>query len=133
MCFTFAIINSAKANRSKLVVLFSIFPTLRLVDYEWDIQCFHNGECCSGACHNSFCKTEIKLGTPESELTRPSVANGPYVQVNNLDDLITRFGGGSDSTGSASLRQHQSLLIGARSTAGKQCAVVGEGVSSLVV
>ncbi|XP_055621121.1 uncharacterized protein LOC129765186 isoform X1 [Toxorhynchites rutilus septentrionalis] len=93
------------------------------------LYCFHNGECCSGACHNSFCKTEIKLGTPESELTRPSIAGGPYVQVNNLDELITRFGGGSDSSPSASLRQHQAALIGARSTAGKQCAVVGEGCS----
>lgn len=93
--------------------------------------CFHSQECCSGACYKSFCATQINLGVPESELTRPSVANGPFVQVNSLDELITRFGGGApaasrDSSASASLKRAN---IGARSGAEKHCAVVGEGCS----
>lgn len=94
--------------------------------------CFHSQECCSGACFNSFCATQINLGVPESELTRPSVANGPFVQVNSLDELITRFGGGGtpaasrDSTASASVKRAN---IGARSGAEKHCAAVGEGCS----
>lgn len=95
--------------------------------------CFYGQECCSGACFRSFCATQITLGIPESFLTRPSVVNGPYVPVNNLDDLITRFGGGSDanaavqdSSASASLKRAN---IGGRSEAQKQCAVVGEGCS----
>ncbi|XP_065073287.1 uncharacterized protein LOC135697471 isoform X1 [Ochlerotatus camptorhynchus] len=93
--------------------------------------CFHSKECCSGACFKSFCATQINLGVPESELTRPSAANGPFVQVNSLDELITRFGGGApapsrDSSASASLKRAN---IGARSGAEKHCAVVGEGCS----
>lgn len=95
--------------------------------------CFYGQECCSGACFRSFCATQITLGIPESFLTRPSAVNGPYVPVNNLDDLITRFGGGSDanaavqdSSASASLKRAN---IGGRSEAQKQCAVVGEGCS----
>ena len=34
----------------------------------------------------------------ESELTRPSVINGPYIQVQNLDDLITRYSGQISTT-----------------------------------
>nr|XP_019545606.2 uncharacterized protein LOC109416092 isoform X2 [Aedes albopictus] len=96
--------------------------------------CFYGQECCSGACFRSFCATQITLGIPESFLTRPSVVNGPYVPVNNLDDLITRFGGGSDanaavqdSSASASLKRAN--IGGGRNEAQKQCAVVGEGCS----
>ncbi|XP_019545606.3 uncharacterized protein LOC109416092 isoform X2 [Aedes albopictus] len=95
--------------------------------------CFYGQECCSGACFRSFCATQITLGIPESFLTRPSAVNGPYVPVNSLDELITRFGGGSDanaavkdSSASASLKRAN---IGGRSEAQKQCAVVGEGCS----
>lgn len=94
--------------------------------------CFYGQECCSGACFRSFCATQIHLGIPESALTRPSAVNGPFVQVNSLDELITRFGGGSDanhardSSASASLKRAN---IGARSGVEKQCAVVGEGCS----
>lgn len=95
--------------------------------------CFYGQECCSGACFRSFCATQINLGVPESALTRPSAVNGPFVQVNSLDELITRFGGGSDanaavrdSSASASLKRAN---IGSRSEAQKQCAVVGEGCS----
>ncbi|XP_053680987.1 uncharacterized protein LOC128731861 isoform X3 [Anopheles nili] len=56
------------------------------------LYCFHNHECCSGACFKSICSTEIRIGVPESELTRPSAVNGPYIPVNDLDDLISRFG-----------------------------------------
>uniref|UniRef100_T1DEN7 Putative secreted protein n=1 Tax=Psorophora albipes TaxID=869069 RepID=T1DEN7_9DIPT len=98
--------------------------------------CFHSGECCSRACYKSICSTRISLGIPESELTRPSVANGPYVQVNSLDELITRFGGGggsaaagSDSSASATSKQQKQQQVGNRSGTGKQCAVVGEGCS----
>lgn len=95
------------------------------------LYCFHNAECCSGACFKSFCSTQVNLGVPESELTRPSISNGPYVQVNSLDELITRFGGGGsqatgrDSSGSASAN----VLVGNRNGTGKKCAVVGEGCS----
>lgn len=95
------------------------------------LYCFHSGECCSGACFKSRCATEIKLGIPESDLTRPSPANGPYVQVNSLDELITRFGGGgpaSDSSASASSRRGN-LLVAGRADTEKHCAVVGEGCS----
>lgn len=90
--------------------------------------CFHSRECCSGACFNSFCATQINLGVPELELTRPSISNGPYVHVNNLDDLIANFGGGTpvDSSPSASLKRAN---IGGHSAADKHCAVVGEGCS----
>lgn len=97
------------------------------------LYCFHSGECCSGACYKSYCATEVKLGVPESELTRPSPANGPYVQVNSLDELITRFGGGggqpADSSASASSKQRSNLLVGGRAGSDKNCAVVGEGCS----
>uniref|UniRef100_A0A1Q3EUQ9 Putative conserved secreted protein n=1 Tax=Culex tarsalis TaxID=7177 RepID=A0A1Q3EUQ9_CULTA len=95
------------------------------------LYCFHSGECCSGACYKSYCATEIKLGVPESELTRPSVANGPYVQVNSLDELITRFGGGgqqADSSVSASSKRGN-LVVAGRADSEKHCAVVGEGCS----
>lgn len=95
------------------------------------LYCFHSGECCSRACFKSQCATEIKLGVPESDLTRPSPANGPYVQVNSLDELITRFGGGgqaSDSSASASSRRGN-LLVAGRADTEKHCAVVGEGCS----
>uniref|UniRef100_A0A1S4J244 Uncharacterized protein n=1 Tax=Culex quinquefasciatus TaxID=7176 RepID=A0A1S4J244_CULQU len=94
------------------------------------LYCFHSGECCSGACFKSYCATEIKLGVPESDLTRPSPANGPYVQVNSLDDLITRFGGGgqqADSSVSASSKLGN--LVTGRADIEKNCAVVGEGCS----
>uniref|UniRef100_A0A2M4BQE9 Putative secreted protein n=2 Tax=Anopheles marajoara TaxID=58244 RepID=A0A2M4BQE9_9DIPT len=55
--------------------------------------CLNNNQCCSKACFKSVCSTEIRLGVPETVLTQPSVANGPYVPVRDLDDLITRFGG----------------------------------------
>lgn len=95
------------------------------------LYCFHSGECCSGACYKSYCATEIKLGVPESDLTRPSPANGPYVQVNSLDELITRFGGGGqqpDSSSSASSKRGN-LLVAGRADTEKHCAVVGEGCS----
>lgn len=100
--------------------------------------CFYGQECCSGACFKSFCATQINLGISESALTRPSIANGPYVQVNSLDELITRFGGGGgagsstggsparDSSPSASLKRAN---IGTLSNAEKNCAIVGEGCS----
>lgn len=100
--------------------------------------CFYGQECCSGACFKSFCATQINLGIPESALTRSSIANGPYVQVNSLDELITRFGGGGaagsstggsparDSSPSASLKRAN---IGTLSNAEKNCAIVGEGCS----
>lgn len=95
--------------------------------------CFYGQECCSGACFRSFCATQINLGVPESALTRPSASNGPYVQVNSLDDLINRFGGGGgspstarDSSASASLKRAN---IGTRSRVEKHCAVVGESCS----
>lgn len=100
------------------------------------LYCFHSGECCSGACYKSYCATEIKLGVPEADLIRPSPANGPYVQVNSLDELITRFGGGggngqpaaADSSVSASSKRGN-LLVGNRAETGKQCAIVGETCS----
>lgn len=97
------------------------------------LYCFHSGECCSGACFKAYCATEIKLGVPESDLTRPSPANGPFVQVNSLDELITRFGGGgsgqqADSSGSASSKR-ANLLVAGRADTEKNCAVVGEGCS----
>lgn len=100
--------------------------------------CFYGQECCSGACFKSFCATQINLGIPESALTRPSISNGPYVHVNSLDELITRFGGGGgsgnnnggsparDSETSASLKRAN---IGTLSNAQKNCAIVGEGCS----
>ncbi|XP_058811596.1 uncharacterized protein LOC131676530 isoform X2 [Topomyia yanbarensis] len=96
------------------------------------LYCFHNRECCSGACYKSFCQTEIKLGVPESELTRPSISNGPYVQVNSLDDLITRFGGTSqraDDDSNASGTINRSNVLQARDGTARQCAVVGASCS----
>uniref|UniRef100_A0A182W7Y4 WAP domain-containing protein n=1 Tax=Anopheles minimus TaxID=112268 RepID=A0A182W7Y4_9DIPT len=55
------------------------------------LYCFHNKECCSGACYKSICSTEIRLGVPESELTRPSVANGPYIPMISFLDLGDKF------------------------------------------
>uniref|UniRef100_A0A182K836 UPF0506 domain-containing protein n=1 Tax=Anopheles christyi TaxID=43041 RepID=A0A182K836_9DIPT len=78
------------------------------------LYCFHNKECCSGACYKSICSTEIRIGVPESELTRPSVANGPYVPVKNLDDLITRFGGQTSSTEQSVIRKE------------RRCKVIGD-------
>ncbi|XP_053659168.1 uncharacterized protein LOC128708233 [Anopheles marshallii] len=75
------------------------------------LYCFHNKECCSGACYKSICSTEIRLGVPESELTRPSVANGPYIPVNNLDDLISRFGGQISTTEQSLQRQERRCKI----------------------
>lgn len=69
------------------------------------LYCSHNKECCSGACFKSVCSTEIKIGVPESELTQQSAANGPYVQVNGLDDLIMRFGGQMRATEQPQNRQ----------------------------
>uniref|UniRef100_A0A182LVW8 Uncharacterized protein n=1 Tax=Anopheles culicifacies TaxID=139723 RepID=A0A182LVW8_9DIPT len=74
-------------------------------------MCFHNKECCSGACYKSICSTEIRLGVPESELTRPSVVNGPYIPVNNLDDLISRFGGQVSTTEQSVKRQERRCKI----------------------
>ncbi|EAU76899.1 AGAP004674-PA [Anopheles gambiae str. PEST] len=62
------------------------------------LYCVHNKDCCSGACYKSVCSTEIRVGVLESELTRPSVINGPYIQVQNLDDLITRYSGQISTT-----------------------------------
>uniref|UniRef100_A0A182PUT4 UPF0506 domain-containing protein n=1 Tax=Anopheles epiroticus TaxID=199890 RepID=A0A182PUT4_9DIPT len=78
------------------------------------LYCFHNKECCSGACYKSICSTEIHIGVPESELTRPSVANGPYIPVKNLDDLITRFGGQIVTTEQNASRQE------------KRCKIIGD-------
>lgn len=78
------------------------------------LYCFHNKECCSEACYKSICSTEIRLGVPESELTRPSVANGPYIPVNNLDDLISRFGGSISTTEQNVKRQE------------RRCKVIGD-------
>uniref|UniRef100_A0A182NDS2 Uncharacterized protein n=1 Tax=Anopheles dirus TaxID=7168 RepID=A0A182NDS2_9DIPT len=76
-------------------------------------SCFHNKECCSGACYKSICSTEIRIGVPESELTRPSVANGPYIPVNDLDDLITRFGSQpSTADQTANRKERQCKVIG---------------------
>lgn len=69
------------------------------------LYCFHNQECCSGACFKSICSTEIRLGVPESELTQPSVSNGPFVLVKDLDDLINRFGGETQAKQQAGGRQ----------------------------
>ncbi|XP_058060156.1 uncharacterized protein LOC131210864 isoform X2 [Anopheles bellator] len=80
------------------------------------LYCFHNQECCSGACFKSICSTEIRIGVPESELTRPSAANGPYIPVRDLDDLITRFGNSTTTTKQISNRQLQL----------QQCKVVGD-------
>ncbi|XP_058119258.1 uncharacterized protein LOC131261276 [Anopheles coustani] len=80
------------------------------------LYCSHNQECCSGACYKSICSTEIKLGVPESELTRPSPSNGPYVPVKNLDDLINRFGGNTSANQQPNGRQ----------LSAKQCKAVGE-------
>ncbi|XP_055597338.1 uncharacterized protein LOC129747253 isoform X1 [Uranotaenia lowii] len=94
--------------------------------------CFHGGECCSGACYKSFCATQIQLGVPESVLTDPAIAGGPRVQVNSVDELITRFGGGggaqvADSNASAS--GHRANIATRNGALGKQCVVVGEGCS----
>lgn len=78
--------------------------------------CTHNQECCSAACYKSICSTEIRLGLPESELTRPSAVNGPYVPVKNLDDLINRFGG------ETSAKQQPN----GRELPTKQCKAVGD-------
>ncbi|XP_055524843.1 protein psiQ isoform X2 [Wyeomyia smithii] len=93
------------------------------------LYCKHNLECCSGACYKSLCQTEIKLGVPESELTRPSISNGPYVEVSSLDELITRFGGtASNGSTSKGIAPHTSM-IQARIGTAKQCRVVGDGCS----
>ncbi|XP_058449026.1 uncharacterized protein LOC131428984 [Malaya genurostris] len=96
------------------------------------LYCFHNRECCSGACYKSFCQTEIKLGVPESELTKPSISNGPYVQVNSLDELITRFGGISQGTtvdSSSSGTTNRDNVLQARDGTERQCSVVGDWCS----
>uniref|UniRef100_A0A2M4AHZ5 Putative phenoloxidase inhibitor-like protein n=2 Tax=Anopheles triannulatus TaxID=58253 RepID=A0A2M4AHZ5_9DIPT len=69
--------------------------------------CLNNSECCSNACFKSVCSTEIRLGVPETVLTQPSVANGPYVPVRDLDDLITKFGG---QTTQESHQQHRACI-----------------------
>ncbi|XP_035773511.1 uncharacterized protein LOC118456662 isoform X3 [Anopheles albimanus] len=71
------------------------------------LYCSTNNECCSNACFKSLCSTEIRLGVPETVLTQPSVANGPYVSVRDLDDLITRFGGQTTQES----RQHQRACV----------------------
>ncbi|XP_052865098.1 uncharacterized protein LOC128271558 [Anopheles cruzii] len=79
------------------------------------LYCFHNQECCSGACFKSICSTEIRIGVPESELTRPSASNGPYIPVRDLDDLITRFSNSSNTTkqtANRQLRQQQCKVVG---------------------
>ncbi|XP_053693811.1 uncharacterized protein LOC128741789 [Sabethes cyaneus] len=93
------------------------------------LYCIHNRECCSGACHKSLCQTEIRLGVPESELTRPSVSNGPYIQVSSLDELITRFGGASSGGTNNRADTKQSATIQARIGTGKQCNVIGDECS----
>uniref|UniRef100_A0A2M4CIE0 Putative secreted protein n=1 Tax=Anopheles darlingi TaxID=43151 RepID=A0A2M4CIE0_ANODA len=81
--------------------------------------CLNNNECCSNACFKSVCSTEIRLGVPETVLTQPSVNNGPYVPVRDLDDLITRFGGQTPQES----RQHQRacMAVGDRCTNHGDC------------
>uniref|UniRef100_A0A182XPJ2 UPF0506 domain-containing protein n=1 Tax=Anopheles quadriannulatus TaxID=34691 RepID=A0A182XPJ2_ANOQN len=82
------------------------------------LYCVHNKDCCSGACYKSVCSTEIRVGVLESELTRPSVINGPYIQVQNLDDLITRYSGQISTT-----EQSVTHIEG-------RCKAIGDSVSS---